>query len=165
MIEHPDTRAFSRRSFLGSAVAGAAVITLGAPGLARALELQPAAASADLTYSALVEAVASTAPSSAQAAYALTAFQSWDNQITPLMRDHVTQVFAALDSGAGGSFKDAPLSARKALLADWLNPSSDPLDNPEAQRRLDTALAARSIAAAPADRDDCHTDDLPLGPA
>jgi hypothetical protein len=46
-----------------------------------------------------------------------------------------------------------------------MNPSTDPLDNPEAQRRLDTALAARSIAAAPADKDDWHSDDLPLGPA
>jgi hypothetical protein len=165
VIERRDTGRFSRRSFLGGAIGGAAVITLGSPAIARAIELGPAATSTDLTYSALVEAVAPAAPSSAQAAYALAAFQSWDARITPTMRDHVTQVFSALDSGAGGSFKDAPLAERKALLANWLHPATDPLTDPDAQRRLETALEARSIAAAPTENDGAHLDDLPLGPS
>jgi hypothetical protein len=74
-------------------------------------------------------------------------------------------VFDALDGGAGGSFRRASVSQRKELLDSWLHPGADPLEHPDVQRRLVTALAAQQIAAAPSEPEyGSTTYDLPLGP-
>jgi hypothetical protein len=161
MTEATDTR-LSRRTFVAGALTAAAGLTLGAPGLARALDLAPTASGVDLTYGAVVEALAESQLTATQREHALAAFRAWYDGSTEGTRGYVGRVFDALDRGAGGSFRAAAVSDRRRQLDDWLHPS-DPFE-PRANARLRAALAAREIAAAPAGGSSTPTSfDLPIG--
>jgi hypothetical protein len=129
---------------IGGAAAGAIGLGLGrwVPAAAALDPLRPAS-----TYVALRDAISPL--DTAGRVTATTEFERWWVGQDEDMRRHVHTVFDALDRGDRGSFAQAARGTRAKLLADWTQPSADPLRDAGARERLSLGRGAVALAHAP----------------